>query len=145
MSTPKTSFTDQDVRAFVHSYVENEQKREDSFRLISLLQEWSGWEPRMWGPTIIGFGHYRNTYASGHSGEAPVLGFSPRKAAFSLYVHSDTERSHALLPRLGNYKMSKACLYIKRLSDIDPDILRELCLESIEYIRTHHVCSCHGS
>ena len=105
MAKTKTTYTGENVSDFINSYVDNEQKKADSFRLIELMQEWSNAEPKMWGPTIIGFGNYHYKYASGHEGDAPVIGFSPRKAAFSLYVYSDTERSKLLLAELGKFKM----------------------------------------
>lgn len=142
MAKTKTTYTEIDVKDFLDSYIDNEQKKADSLQLIKLMQEWSDSEPKMWGPSIIGFGNYHYRYASGHEGDAPVIGFSPRKAAFSLYVYSDTEKSKLLLPNLGKFKMSKACIYIKKLSDIDVSILQELCMESIQYISEHHECSC---
>jgi hypothetical protein len=142
MAKTKTTYTEIDVNDFLDSYVDNEQKKADSLQLIKLMQEWSDSEPKMWGPSIIGFGNYHYKYASGHEGDAPVIGFSPRKAALSLYVYSDTEKSKLLLPDLGKFKMSKACIYIKKLSDIDVSILKELCMESIQYISEHHECSC---
>ena len=113
MAKTKTTYTTVDVMDFIHSYVDNEQKKNDSIRLIEFLQEWSGFEPKMWGPTIIGFGNYHYKYESGHEGDAPILAFSPRKAAFSLYVYSATERSKVIVAELGKFKMSKACIYIK--------------------------------
>ena len=142
MASTKTTYTGQNVTDFVNAYVENEQKKADSFQLIELLQEWSDAEPKMWGPSIIGFGNYHYKYTSGHEGDAPVLGFAPRKAALTLYVFSDTEKSKLALANLGKFKMSKACIYVKKLSDIDTDALRELCIESIRYISDHHECSC---
>lgn len=142
MAKTKTTYTEIDVKDFLDSYVDNEQKKADSLELIKLMKEWSDSEPKMWGPSIIGFGNYHYKYASGHEGDAPVIGFSPRKAAFSLYIYSDTEKSKLLLPNLGKFKMSKACIYIKKLSDIDVSILKELCMESIQYISEHHECSC---
>ncbi|REC42994.1 DUF1801 domain-containing protein [Chryseobacterium sp. 5_R23647] len=142
MAKTKTNYTEVDVKDFLDSYVDNEHKRTDSLQLIELMKEWSDSEPKMWGPSIIGFGNYHYKYASGHEGDAPVIGFSPRKAAFSLYVYSDTEKSKLLLPDLGKFKMSKACIYIKKLSDINIPILKELCMESIQYISEHHECSC---
>lgn len=142
MAKTKTTYTGQDVIDFVNSYVDNEPKKTDSFHLIKLMQEWSESEPKMWGPSIIGFGSYHYKYASGHEGDAPVLGFSPRKAALTLYVYSDTEKSKLLLADLGKFKMSKACIYVKKLSDINTTILKELCMESIKYISEHHECSC---
>lgn len=142
MPKNKTTFTGQDIAAFLNSYVGNAEKKADSYRLIELLQAWTGEEPRMWGPSIIGFGTYHYTYASGHEGDAPVLAFSPRKAALTLYVYSETEKSRLLLDKLGKYKMSKACIYVKKLTDINTDILKAICLESIQYISENHECSC---
>jgi hypothetical protein len=141
----KTSETEESVRDFINSYVDNEQKKADTFRLIELMREWSGFEPKMWGPTIIGFGIYHYKYASGHEGDAPLIGFSPRKAAFSLYVFSPTAGNKHLLDELGKFKIAKACIYIKKLSDINTLILEKLCRSSIEYINEHHECSCRES
>ncbi|MFA7687322.1 MAG: DUF1801 domain-containing protein [Moheibacter sp.] len=144
MATNKTTYTGENVADFLNAYVEDAAKKADGFRLIELMKDWSGEEPRMWGPTIIGFGNYHYKYASGHEGDAPVLGFSPRKAAFSLYVYSDTEKSREILANLGKFKMGKACIYVKKLSDIDLSVLKELSMESIRYISTHFECSCHS-
>ncbi len=142
MAKTKTTYTGQDVLDFIDSYVDNEQKKADSIQLIELMQEWSDSEAKMWGPSIIGFGTYHYKYASGHEGDAPVLGFSPRKAALTFYVYSDTDRSELVLAELGKFKMSKVCIYVKKLSDINLSVLKELCLESIKYISKHHECSC---
>jgi hypothetical protein len=138
----KTTETTADVTAFIHSFADSEQKKADSFRLIELMRKWSGEEPKMWGPSIIGFGTYHYKYASGHEGDAPVLGFSPRKAALTLYVFSPSEDNMHLLEGLGKYKISKACIYVKKLADIDLDVLERLCRYSIAYISEHHECSC---
>lgn len=142
MAKTKTTYTGKDVMDFVNSYVDDGQKKADSFKLIELMQEWSGFEPKMWGPTIIGFGNYHYKYASGHEGDAPILGFSPRKAAFSLYVFSATEKSKQLLSELGKYKMGKACIYVKKLDDINLPALKKLCKESIKYVNEHYECAC---
>jgi len=141
MAQNKTTYTDADVMEFILSMVDSEQKRKDSLTLIELLQAWSGEKPRMWGPSIIGFGNYHYKYASGHEGAAPILGFSPRKSAISLYVFSDTEKSRQLLTQLGKYKMGKACIYIKKLSDIQIPVLQQLCEESVAFISEHYECS----
>ena len=133
------------MRDFINSYVDNEQKKADSFRLIGLMREWSGFEPKMWGPTIIGFGNYHYKYESGHEGDAPLIGFSPRKAAFSLYVFSPTQDNKHLLDDLGKFKIAKACIYIKKLSDINISALEKLCRSSIVYINEHHECECRES
>lgn len=138
----KTTETEVSVTDFINSYVENEQKKADSFQLIKLMSQWSGFEPKMWGPTIIGFGSYHYKYASGHEGDAPLIGFSPRKAAFSLYVYSPTEENEPLLDDLGKFKISKACIYVKKLSDINIETLKKMCDKTIEYLNENHECAC---
>lgn len=142
MAKNKTTETQVDVFDFIESYVDNDQKKADSYQLIELMKEWSGFDPKMWGPTIIGFGSYHYKYASGHEGNAPILGFSPRKAQFSLYIYSKTEKSDALLKDLGKFKMGKACIYFKKLTDIHIPIVKELCMETIAYLNEHHECAC---
>jgi len=142
MAKNKTTETEVDVIDFINSYVDNDQKIADSHQLIELMSKWSGFGPRMWGPTIIGFGSYHYKYASGHEGNAPLLGFSPRKAQFSLYVYSQTDKSKILLANFGKYKMGKACIYIKKLSDINIPVLEKLCSETIAYLNEHHECAC---
>ncbi len=138
----KTTETKVNVKDFINSYVDNEQKKTDSFQLIELMTKWSGFQPKMWGPTIIGFGSYHYKYASGHEGDAPIIGFSPRKAEFSLYVFSSTKENQQLLQELGKYKMAKACIYVKKLSDINISALEAICKTSIAYINEHHECAC---
>ena len=142
MAKTKTTNTGVNVIDFINSYVGNDQKKADSFRLIELMREWSGFEPNMWGPTIIGFGNYHYKYASGHEGDAPIIGFSPRKAEFSLYVFSPTEESKKLLGELGKFKMGKVCIYAKKLSDINISTLEKLSKISIAYINEHNECAC---
>jgi hypothetical protein len=134
----KTAETSISVNDFINSYVDNDQKKTDSFRLIELMREWSGFEPKMWGPTIIGFGSYHYKYASGHEGDAPLIGFSPRKAEFSLYVFSPMEGQKELLDNLGKYKMAKACIYAKKLAEINIATLEKLCRGTIAYLNKHH-------
>ena len=117
---------------FVNSFVDKEERKQDTFRLIELMQEWSGFEPKMWGPTIIGFGSYHYKYASGHEGDAPLIGFSPRKAEFSLYVTAPENDNKKLLDKLGKYKMGKACIYFKKLADLNLDTLEKLSKETIK-------------
>lgn len=138
----KTTETEVNVTDFIHSFVDNEQKKADSFRLMELMQAWSGFEPKMWGPSIIGFGSYHYKYASGHEGDAPLIGFSPRKAAFSLYVFTPLESNKHLLEGLGKYKIAKACIYVNKLVDIDVEVLEKLCKATMAYIKEHHECAC---
>ena len=132
MATLKTSFTDEDVASFIES-VDNEQKRKDSYALISLMEKATGEKAKMFGPTIVGFGQYHYKYDSGHEGDAPLLGFSPRKAAISLYVYSGGKQQDELLKSLGKYKMGKACIYVKKLSDINLDVLEDMMKDSIQF------------
>nr|WP_196837169.1 DUF1801 domain-containing protein [Zhihengliuella flava] len=125
--------TDVDPREFIAS-VENARRREDASVLVELLEEISGHPAQMWGPSIIGFGSYHYRYASGHEGDAPALGFSPRKAHLVIYAINDTEESAAALADLGKYKRSTACLYVNKLADIDPDALRRYLVESYRHV-----------
>jgi hypothetical protein len=138
----KTTETEVNVVDFINAFVDNEQKRLDSFHLIELMKEWSGFEPKMWGPTIIGFGTYHYKYASGHEGDSMLIGFSPRKAEFSLYVIAPENVKTQLLEKLGKFKMGKACIYFKKLADLDIDTLEKLCKSTIEYLNKNHVCAC---
>ncbi len=142
MTKNKTSENDNSVAEFINTYVTEEWKKEESFHLIELMKKWSGFEARMWGPSIIGFGSYHYVYKSGHEGNAALIGFSPRKAAFSLYVYSNTEESNKLLESLGKFTMGKACIYVKRLSDVDLLTLERLSMNTIDYLNEHYECAC---
>ncbi|MDX5478670.1 MAG: DUF1801 domain-containing protein [Cyclobacteriaceae bacterium] len=133
MSENKTKATDQSVMDFIEA-VENEQKRMDSLALIELLKDASGNNPKMWGSSIIGFGSYHYKYQSGHEGDAPLVGFSPRKNAITLYFSCDVNGQHAdLLAHLGKHKTGKGCVYINKLSDVNPEIIKELAKASISF------------
>jgi hypothetical protein len=142
MAKNKTTQTEVEVVDFINTYVANEQKKADSFQLIELLSQWSGFEPKMWGPTIVGFGSYHYKYASGHEGDAPLLGFSPRKAAFSLYVYSPVKEHEHFLKDLGKFKMGKACIYVKKLADINLSTLEDISKATLAYLNEHHECAC---
>ncbi len=130
----KTKPTEVSVEDFVNS-VENEQKRKDSFVLIERMKKITGKEPKMWGPSIIGFGKYHYKYKSGHQGDAPLCGFSPRKSAISLYVFTGLERHEYLLEVLGKFTMGKACIYVKKLSDIDLDVMGKIIRETTKFLK----------
>ena len=142
MAKSKTNETAINVLDFINSYVADEQKKNDSLKLIELMRDWAGFEPKMWGPAIIGFGSYHYKYASGHEGDMPLIAFSPRKAEFSLYVFSLTEESKHLLDNFGKYKMGKACIYVKKIADISIPVLEKMCKATIEYLHEHHECAC---
>ena len=135
MAKNKTTETEKNVTAFINEFTDSETKRKDSHELIALMKEVSGFEAKMWGPSIIGFGNYRYKYDSGHEGDAPLLGFSPRKAAISLYVFTGLEEHKHLLDGLGKFKMGKACIYINKLSDIDQQKLKKLMKASINFLK----------
>ena len=138
----KTAETNVSVTDFVNSFVDKEEKRQDSFRLIGLMREWSGFEPKMWGPTIIGFGSFHYKYASGHEGDSPLIGFSPRKAEFSLYVLAPDNDNKKFLDDLGKYRMGKVCIYFKKLADLNLDTLEKLSKATIKYVNDNHECVC---
>ncbi len=130
----KTTETEVNVFDFINSFVDNEQKKQDSLQLIELMRKWSGFEPKMWGSTIIGFGSYHYKYASGHEGDTMLIGFSPRKKEFSLYIFAPGNDNKQLLDNLGKFKMGKACIYFKKLSDLNLDTLEILSKTTIDYI-----------
>ena len=138
MAKNKTAETNADVHDFIQSFANNEQKIKDSYTLIELMQKITGHEPKMWGPTIIGFGSYHYKYVSGHEGDAPMLGFSPRKAAISLYVFTGLEEHKHLLEGLGKYKIGKVCIYVNKLSDIDMKKLTTLAKTSFKFMKSKY-------
>jgi hypothetical protein len=132
MAKNKTTETNKSVIDFLDK-IENEVRRDDSFELIEMFKSITGFEPKMWGPTIIGFGSYHYKYESGHEGDAPLAAFSPRKDSLVLYFASEYERREALLSQLGKHKSSKACVYVKKLSDINIKILETMVLNSMTH------------
>ena len=125
MAEIKTKPTDAEVDAFIAA-VDNPIRRDDARAVIEMLRRITGAEPRMWGPSIIGFGSYHYKYDSGHEGTMCRIGFSPRKAQTVLYVLTGRQGEEALLARLGKHKTGKSCLYINKLSDVDLAVLEEL-------------------
>lgn len=139
MAEIKTKPTNADVLEFIKSFANTEQKQKDSIELLKIMQEFTGFEPKMWGPSIIGFGsyHYKSD-RSKQEGDWPLVGFSPRKAAISLYVFTGRKEHEYLLKDLGKFKMGKACIYIKRLSDINLEVLKEIMRVSINYLKVKY-------
>lgn len=141
MADNKTQETNETVSTFVEG-IEDEKKRQDAHQLIQLFSEATGYEPKMWGTNIIGFGRYHYKYASGHEGDAAPIGFSPRKAQISIYLSQPEDEKRAeKLSRLGKHKMGKGCLYIKKVSDVDSAVLKELVQDSISYINETYPAS----
>jgi hypothetical protein len=134
MYEQKTKETDADVIEFIES-VENTKKRQDAYKLLELFEETSGFPAKMWGPSIIGFGSYHYVYATGHSGDAPLVGFSPRKAKISLYFATGDPDRGPLLQRLGKHTSGKACVYINKTEDVDLEVMKELITQSIDFLQ----------
>ncbi len=139
MAELKTKQHDSDVTEFINSFADTEQKRKDSFELLKLMEEITGLKPLMWGPSIIGFGSYHyKSERSTQEGDWFLVGFSPRKAAISLYVFTGAKEHEHLLRDLGKFKMGKACIYVKKLSDINQDALKKLILTTVDYLKSKY-------
>lgn len=136
-SDNKTQPTDTSPRAFIES-VEHPQRRADGLALLDWFEEVTGWKPKMWGPSMIGFGRYHYKYDSGREGEFLITGFSPRKASLSIYILPGYRDLGDKLARLGKHKTGKSCLYVNKLSDIDMDVLRELVEDGVAYMRQNY-------
>lgn len=132
MSKNKTQPQDGSVADFIAA-IDDEQKRADANRLVSIMREETGEEPVLWGGSIVGFGTYHYVYESGREGDSLKVGFSPRKGNISLYIMSGFEGQPEVMERLGKYKTGKACLYVKRLSDVDESALRVLVRRSVAW------------
>lgn len=135
MAELKTLPTTASVTDFLNA-VADEKRRQDCFALADLMREVTGEEPVMWGPSIVGFGSYHYCYESGREGNWMVTGFSPRKANLTLYIMSGFGQYDELLQKLGKHTTGQACLYIKRLSDIDLVVLRQLIAESVAFVKS---------
>jgi len=136
MAEIKTKKTEANVTDFINTFADSEQKRKDAFELLKLMQDFTGYEPKMWGPSIIGFGSYHyKSERSRQEGDWPLVGFSPRKAAISLYVYSSAPGQEELLKDLGKFKMGVGCIYVKKLADIDQDVLKKIMKTTIEFLK----------
>ena len=131
MAEIKTKVNDASVKEFL-SKVEGEQKRKDSFEIVKIMKQVTKKEPKMWGPAIIGFGSSHYKYESGREGDMPQIGFSPRKQNLTLYIGVGENSDNPLLKKLGKYTTGKVCLYIKKLADVDRNVLQELIADSFE-------------
>ena len=134
MAEQKTKPTQQSVQDFLDN-VDNEQVRDDCYTLIKLMKKVTGSEPKMWGPSIIGFGKYHYKYDSGHEGDSCLTGFSPRKQNISLYVMAGIMDHQDLLKDLGKHKAAKGCLYIKKLDDVNMSVLEKLVKRSVDTLK----------
>ena len=130
----KTKVNDADVEGFLNT-VEDDQKREDCFEILKLMKSVTKEKPKMWGSSIVGFGSYHYKGASGREGDWMLTGFSPRKQNLTLYIIGGFDLHKDLLKKLGNYKTSVGCLYIKKLDDVDRKVLKELVSESVKKMK----------
>lgn len=136
MAKLKTTVTTANVKEFIDSFADSEQKKEDSYALLKIMEKASGSKAKMWGPTMIGFGQYHyKSDRSAQEGDWPLIGFSPRKAAISLYVYTGSKEHEHLLKDLGKFKMGKACIYVKKLADINIDALNKLMRTTIDFLK----------
>jgi Domain of unknown function (DU1801) len=138
MAELKTTRTKASVTEFLDG-ISDEQRRRDCIRLVEIMTRATDAKPEMWGPAIVGFGRYRYKYPSGREGEWFVAGFSPRKQNLTLYVMPGFNKLEDLLEKLGNHKTSKACLYIKRLSEVDMSVLEQIVARSYEEAKRQYL------
>jgi len=137
MADNKTKPTKVSVAAFIDALTD-QTSRADAKALVKLMQSATGEKAKMWGPSIIGFGSYHYTYESGREGDAPLIGFSPRKAATVLYGATGCGDSEALLTKLGKHSTGKGCLYIKKLADVDYKVLEDMVVKSVAAKRARY-------
>ena len=137
MAENKTKRTDASVEDYIASRA-NEQQHSDCQELMALLEKITRQPPKMWGPSIVGYGSYRYSYESGRTGEAPLAGFAIRGRELVVYVVAEEERQKSLLSRLGKHRMGKVCLYFKRLADLDESVLEQLVANSVAEVRRRH-------
>ena len=137
MAKIKTTQTSKSVTDFINS-VRDEIKRKDSFQIVDIMQKQTGFEPKMWGPSIIGFGNYHYKYESGHEGDMPLAAFSPRSTAIVFYFCEEFENRDELFKRLGKYTTGKVCVYVKRLADIDVSVLKEMISNSVKQTKSRY-------
>jgi len=130
MSVPKTKPTEVSVESHIAA-IANEEQRNDAQTLIALMRRVTKQEPRMWGPSIVGFGSYHYKYASGHEGDSALAGFAARGSELVVYIAADFEGRDVLLDKLGKHKIGKVCVYIRRLANVDLKVLETLVARSV--------------
>lgn len=133
-SENKTQPTASDVEVFLNA-IENPVRRQDGFALLALMRDITGEPAVLWGTSQVGFGKYHYRYASGREGDSFLVGFSPHKNNWSIYIMARLERFEALLSKLGRHKTSVSCLYVNKLADVDLDVLREIITQSVTIMR----------
>lgn len=130
MAELKTKETAESVSAFINK-IADQSRREDCLAVIDIMRKVTKEEPKMWGTSIVGFGRYRYKYESGREGEWPITAFSPRKGDLTLYIMGGFDKFSDLMNSLGKYKTGKSCLYIKKLADVDVNVLKKLVTKSV--------------
>ena len=137
MAELKTRPTQESVESFLNR-IDDEQNRADCFAVMKMMRQVTKEKPKMWGPSVIGFGSYHYKYASGREGDFMLIGFAPRKQALTLYIMPGFSKYDTLMKKLGKYKTGKSCLYIKKLEDVDQSILKELVKQSAAHMKKTH-------
>lgn len=137
MANAKTVENNSSVIGFLHK-IPDEKKKADCVAILEIMKAATGYEPKMWGPAIVGFGSYHYKYESGREGDAPLIGFSPRKQAITLYI-ANFQKKEELLQSLGKHKSAKVCVYFKALEDIDISILKKMIKESVRYMKAKYL------
>ncbi len=137
MAENKTKPTKASVTEFIDS-IEDRDRRADARKVAAMMRKATGKRAKMWGPSIVGYGTYHYRYDSGREGDFIITGFSPRKQALTVYIMAGFGRFDALMNKLGKYKTGKSCLYIKRLTDVDEEVLERLINESVRYMRENY-------
>ncbi len=137
MAENKTKPTDASVEDYIASRA-NERQRTDCKELMALLEKITRQSPKMWGPSIVGYGSYRYTYESGRTGEAPLAGFAIRGRELVVYLFAETDRQKSLLAKLGKHKMGKSCVYFRQLADLDKSVLEQLVAGCIAEVRSRY-------
>ena len=137
MAENKTQITDVDPSDFITT-VENPTRRADAEVMLDLMSKVTGCEPKMWGPSIIGFGRYRYRYDSGREGEFMLTGFSPRKANLVIYTMPGYDKMDEQLAELGKHRLGKSCLYVNKLTDVDLDVLEKIVTDGVATMRAKH-------
>ena len=134
MAKNKTTQTSISVDDYI-SAIKDETMRKDSFSLTQLIKKQTGLEPKMWGPSIVGFGSHHYKYESGREGDSPNIAFSPRASSIAIYLSGNFDDRETLLQKFGKYKSDKGCVHIKTLAEIDKDVLKKMIANHIEHIK----------
>lgn len=134
MAKNKTTETAGSISAFIDT-VNEQQRREDCCSLVEMVKKLTGFEPRMWGPNIVGFGSYHYRYDSGREGDSPLVAFSPRASSIAVYLSGNFDHREALLEKLGKHKTNKGCIHIKALTDINIETLQKMISNHISHIK----------